>query len=709
MFDAAKKNPNRWLLCALLALVTAAVYAPVFQNNFINLDDPDYVMNNVHVRQGLTADTVRWAFGTLQTCNWHPLTWLSHALDYELFGLNPMGHHLVNVAWHVLDVVLLFMLLANLTGRRWPSAWVALLFGIHPMHVESVAWVSERKDLLSGFFFLLTLLAYARYAQSVTSDKGQVTSDKPPSNCHPPSSIFYLLALFCFALGLMSKPMLVTLPCILLLLDYWPLGRISGFKFQVSSFKLLLEKIPFFAVAAISCWVTFVAQAGSHAVVPVDAFPPAARLAHVPVAYGWYVSELFWPTKLSFYYLIRVAQPMGQVVGGCALLLLVTAVAVWRARTQPWLLVGWLWFLGMLVPVLGVMQVGDQAYADRYSYLPYVGLFIMLAWSVPALLAKWKFRQPVLWGGTILISIGCIILTLGQIRLWNNSITLYQRAIALDEDNVEAWDLIGLQYVNLGDLNQAVTCLREATRRDPMFQQAWTSLGRVLVMKEDYAGAVNAFQKALPYAEDQAMVQHFIGDAFMKGGQYVEAAASLQTSLELTPEQPEVYVQLGQCLALIRQPARAAAAFQNAIRLQPDNADAELGLATLLNDGGQMAEAISHYRRVLHLQADSVVALNNLAWLLATAADPALRNGGEAVRLAEQACKQTQYNQPFFIGTLAAAYAETGRFDEAVKTAQKACAVALAQGKKEVAANNERLLEKYQTGQAFHEAARTAP
>ena len=699
MVEIIHRRLLKWLVCVLLAIVTLAAYAPVAESHFISLDDMDYVLNNAPVRQGLSWSAVKWAFFSFHSSNWHPLTWLSHMLDCQLYGLNPAGHHLTNLAFHIANVLLLFLLLQNLTARLWPSAFVALLFAIHPMHVESVAWVSERKDVLSGFFFLLTLLAYARYVELARAQSRR-------------GWLVYGLALLLFVLGLMAKPMLVTLPCVLCLLDYWPLTRFQlPLKSQSLAVlrRLVVEKIPFFILTALSCWITFIAQVSGDSVRPAADFPLAARLAHIPAAYVWYVLKLFWPTDLSVFYTLHSGHSSGTVAAALFLLLVITLLAVGLARKLPCFPVGWLWFAGMLVPVAGFLQVGNQAYADRYSYLPYIGLFIILAWGLPALLEKWRPHKSVLLAGALIGSTACFKLTVDQVHLWNQGQTLFERAIALDEENQQAWSLLGLQFMSEGKVDKAIDCLRRATTINPRYYQAWHDLGCILSIKGDFAGAQNAFQMALQYTRNKVEIYNCLAALFMTAGRYPEAIANLERSLELSRDEPETHALLGQSLVSIQQPEKAAAEFRTAIRLQPDKADAHMGLAMILGGAGEDAEAIAHYRRVVELETNSVIALNNLAWLLATAADPHLRNGGEAVSLAEHACKLTEYKKAFFIGTLGAAYAEAGRFNDAVAAAQKAHDVALAQGQKEIAANNEHLLELFKSGRACHQEAKAAP
>jgi Tfp pilus assembly protein PilF len=699
MNKTVQAGAMKWFVCFVLALITLAAYASVARNGFINIDDTVYVTDNLHVQQGLSWSAIQWAFSSHYYAGyWHPLTWLSHMLDCQLYGLNPAGHHLTSLAFHIANTLLLFLLLQKMTGKLWPSAFVALLFAIHPMRVESVAWVSERKDVLSAFFFLLTLLAYARYVELTKIQS-------------PQSGRVYGLTLLLFALGLMAKPMLVTLPCVLCLLDYWPLGRLRlPFGSQPAAVlrRLVVEKVPFLVLSAIGCMVTILAQSQWHAVVPLKDFPVEARLAHVPVAYVWYVFELFWPANLSVYYRPQL-DPSEQVMGALALMAGGTWLVLWLRRNQPYLLVGWLWFLVMLLPVSGLIQAGNQPYANRFSYLPYIGLFIMLAWGLPALLTKWRYYKTFLLAGALLLAAACFNLTVAQVRLWKNSQTLLERAIALDENNYLAWHILGLEFTNQGNLDKAADCFRRATSIAPMFHQAWKSLGRVLCAKKEFDAAQSAYQMALLYAPNKTGIYNNLGDLFLATGQLEEAITNFQSALELEPDQPEICKKLGHAFTQNHEPDQAVIQFQNALRLQPDDAEAELGLAMILGSTGRNSEAINHYHKAINLDTNSLIALNNLSWLLATASDAGLRNGNEAVRLTEHACQLTQYKEAFLIGTLAAAYAESGRFNDAIATAQKARAAALAQGQKEIADANEQLLELYKSGRAFHQASKADP
>jgi Flp pilus assembly protein TadD len=703
-------NPTaqmQWLkygVCLLLVALTCAAYASVAHNAFIAFDDRDYVIANHNIQQGFSWGSIKWAFSTFHSNNWHPLTWLSHMLDCKFYALDPAGPHLTNVAFHVANTVLLFLLLQNVTSKIWRSAFVAMLFGLHPMHVESVAWVAERKDVLSTFFFLLTLLAYARYAELALKKK-------------PVRWGAYGLALLLFALGLMAKPMLVTLPGILCLLDLWPLKR---FMLPLKSeqkpvlYRLVVEKIPFILLSMLSCWVTFFVQKSTGAVIPAEQLPLGQRLEHLPFSYGWYMLKIFWPAHLSIFYPAKVNEPGLELLLASLLVLGATVLAFWRIRKEPYFFVGWFWFLGTLVPVIGIVQVGNQAYADRYTYIPYIGLFISLAWGVAELFAKWPAprRMAVLWTAGLLLMAACFWRTVVEVHYWRDGQALFKRAVALDPGNSMAWALLGLEYEAHGNNNQATDCMKQATTLDDHFNWAWHDLGHMLVIKGDYASAIHAFQMSLAYtlyAPFKKDIYNNLGDAYLMTGDYNGAISNYQNSLQFSANQPDIQIKLGQSFAHNNQPDQAIAAFQKAVVFQPDNTEAHLNLAILLESTGRDSEAIEQYQKIIELEPDAVIVLNNLAWLLATDSDARLRNGSEAISLAEHACELTHFQEPLFIGTLAAAYAEAGRFNEAVDSAGKARDVALAHGEQRIADQNRHLLELYKTGHPFHMDAQTRP
>ncbi|HXC36781.1 MAG TPA: tetratricopeptide repeat protein [Candidatus Acidoferrales bacterium] len=729
MTPAIRKSLLKYLVCSLLAGVTLAAFARVGRCSFIVLDDGAYVLDHSAVQQGLSLGAVKWAFSTFDCSNWHPLTWLSHIVDFQLYGLAPSGYHLTNLAFHIANTVLLFLLLEVLTSRLWPSAFAALLFGIHPMHVESVAWISERKDVLSGFFFMLTLIAYARYAQlsSTNRQSSAPKSDGGGSAIRSPQSrwLAYCLALFFCALGLMSKPMLVTLPFVLLMLDLWPLQRFDSFTApnqseSRSTFsarrsaaktgqRLLVEKIPFLVLSAASCCLTWLAQNAGGAIKMASKYPLAERLGQVPVSYAWYLLKCFWPVDLSIFNPLRVGGSSHLLTLTATLLLLApTLFAVAGARKYGYFLVGWLWFIGMLVPVIGLVQVGSAAYADRYTYLPYIGLFLIIAWGVPELLAKAPCRRLILGAGFGLVTVGCLLQTVREVGYWRNGIVLFSRAVALDPQNEFAWAMLGSEYSWHGDDSKAQDCIQRALTLNPRLGPAWHYLGRILIRKNDLPGAEQAFRSSLEntsLASERIDLFSGLGNVLATEGKDGDAAAAYRSSLELSPDQPGIQTKLGRLLFHDRKFDQAAVAFENAIRLKPDDDEAHFSLGLILQGKGRDSEAIAQYRRVVEVSPNSVAALNNLAWLLAADSDPALRNGTQAVALAEHACQLNRYQVAQVVGTLAAAYAEAGRFDDAVAAAQKAHDIALTAGDNQLTARNAKLMELYKAHKAFHMGA----
>jgi tetratricopeptide (TPR) repeat protein len=790
----AGRNKPVVFVCLLLALMTVAVYWPVAKQGFINFDDPDYVSGNPRVQAGLTLASVQWAFTSVHSSNWHPLTWLSHMLDCQLYGLKPAGHHLANLLFHVANSLLLFGLLQRLTRALWRSAFVAALFALHPLHVESVAWVSERKDVLSGFFFMLTLWAYACYAEcgrkkkeggrqneesGLTQHATRITHHASRITHH--ASLFYLLALGCFALGLMSKPMLVTLPFVLLLLDCWPLGR-----FQLSNAspplstpeqrstlkRLAVEKIPFFALSALSCVVTFLVQRACGAVVPLESAPFELRLANALLAYARYLGKTLWPAKLAIFYpCIPLSLDSGQVMGALLLLLIATVAVVLAAKQQPCLLIGWLWFLGTLVPVIGLVQVGKQALADRYTYLPHIGLFILIAWAAAAVVARLKWPRWLSLAAAGLVVVGCGILTSRQLSYWRDTKSLFQHAIAVTSGNFVAYAVLGNVLVEEGKLPEAIEQCRRALDISPDYPEAHNILGNIYAKQEKYDEASANFRAAAEADPTYAAPRVGLGDVLVKQGKFAEAEAECRAALRLEPlhlpamfslatalhhqgkldEAAEYYRRilalnpnlfpphrfLGNILVAQGKPdeaipqfrlalkirpadadthtvlgvvlleknriAEAATQFSEAARLQPANAIANYHLALIHQARKETRAAIACFRKALQAQPDWPESLNNLAWILAANPDPALRNGPEAVALAERACKLTGYQEPLLVGTLAAAHAEAGQFTEAVNFAETARTLALAAGQKEVAQKNLELLELYRSGRAYHE------
>jgi Flp pilus assembly protein TadD len=484
-----------------LAVSTLLVFWQVRNFDFINYDDSVYVYENPHVLNGLTADAVWWAFTTGQASNWHPLTWLSLMLDCQLFGTAPGRMHLVNLFLHLANTLLLFTVLKKMTGALWPSAFVAAAFALHPLHVESVAWIAERKDVLSTFFWILTMWTYLRYVKQ-------------------PSATRYLLVLLVFAFGLMAKPMLVTLPFVLLLLDYWPFQR-------KISWRLLVEKIPFFVLAVISSVITFLVQRSSGAVSNIDVLSLNNRIANAFLSYTQYIGKMFWPSNLAIFYPLNISGniPFRQVAI-CALLLLGISLFVVRlGRNQKYLILGWFWFVAALIPVIGIVQVGQQAYADRYTYIPYIGLFIMLAWGLPQLLSKWPQRKIVLG-----LSMVIILTTLGicahrQTSYWKNSFTLFSHANQVTQNNWLAHYDLGLAYGNLGRLPQAMEAFSQAIRINPNYARAHYNLGVAYGRLGRWPEAIDAFSLAIRVKPDYAEAHNNLGNAYLATGDKNSAMA----------------------------------------------------------------------------------------------------------------------------------------------------------------------------------------
>jgi len=640
------KDPAAWWICAALVLAIAAAYWPVGYFAFTLYDDGTYVSFNPHVLNGFNWSGVVWAFDCFYASNWHPLTWVSLMLDAQIYGSNAGGYHLTNLVFHAANTVLLFLWLRRLTGFLWRSALVAALFGLHPLHVESVAWVAERKDVLSTFFLMLSLMAYTRYAQRrVTGDKGQVTSGRPvvPSLVTRHSSLFYWLSLFCFALGLLSKPMVVTLPFVLLLLDYWPLQRMQNAECRMQNFiRLVVEKIPFLVLSAGSCVVTFLAQHSSKAMMSVTMLPVGARIENALIAYASYLEKMLWPEKLAACYPLLYSPVIpidsDNTIVAASVLLLISCMVLIFWRQKSYLVTGWLWYLGMLVPVIGLVQVGSQAMADRYTYVPLIGIFIAIVWLVAETSIQWPSRRLVLATLSVAMLAACWKLTAAQVRVWQNSETLARHALAVTDNNVPMQDLLGYALLDQGKISEA---------------------------DQHFAEAVRIWPEYVPLQLDLAL-------ALVAQAKYAETIETCRTALKFEPRNPKIHYLMGKALA----------------------------------EEGKFEEAMDEYKVVLQIDPKQIYALNDLAWLLATAPVVSLRNGSEAVRLAEQACRFSRYKVTMYVGTLGAAYAEAGRFDDAIKTAKNAIALAKDAKNYGLASKNRELLELYQHHQSYHESTR---
>ena len=641
------------LTALLLALTTLVVFLPAGGFRFVNFDDTDYITENPVVKHGLTPAGVAWAFTGYHVSNWHPVTWLSHMADCSLFGLNAGAHHFVNVLFHAANAALLFVLLWRLTQRLWPSALVAALFAWHPLHVESVAWISERKDVLSTFFALLAMLSYAKYAQE---------------NCRRS----FWFALIFFALGLMSKPMLVTLPFVLLLLDYWPLGRLRDAECGMRNFqRLVVEKIPFLALAAVSCVLTFLAQRSGESVVALDSVSLGYRLENAPLAAAGYVQKIFWPAGLCAIYPLPDKIPALPVALSVAVLLLISAAA-WRWRgSRPYFITGWLWFLGTLVPVIGLVQVGGQAMADRYTYLPAIGFFIALVFLGNDFAGRLQMPKIIRFGFAGLVSLACILATENQLQFWRDSETLFRRAIAVTENNDIALINLGVALDVQGRFDEALAVYHQAERSGSRHFEVHNNLGNVLGLLGRHAEALAEYREAIRHRPDNPKFHNGAGTELAALGRWDEALAEFSEAAALNPNYAAPHVEAAKVLFKLGRDAEGLDEFQAAVRIEPDNYKT---LAT-----------VAHY--------------------LAANENAAARNGQAALALARQADELSGHEQPVVLDFLGMAFAANGDFSNAVNCAQNALVLATAAQMPSAGAMQLRL-ELYQQNRPWRESFR---
>ena len=522
-------------ICLALAAITLLVYLPMLWHGFVNYDDPDYITGNPHVQAGLTWPGIVWAFQSGEASNWHPLTWISHMADWQLFGKHAAGHHLVNLLFHTANALLLFILLNRLTGTLWRSAFVAALFAWHPLHVESVAWAAERKDVLSAFFWMLTLLAYVRYA-----GLSKVHSQK--------SKVFYLLALAMFACGLMSKPMVVTLPFVLLLLDFWPLGRITNHESRITNLsRLVLEKLPFFALTAASCVITYTVQRG--ALWSATSLPLPFRLENAVMSYGRYLSKMFWPVDLALIYPYPHHWPLAAVITVTALLAMWSVLFLWWARRFPYLAVGWFWYLGTLVPAIGLVQAGVQSMADRYTYLPSIGLFIIVAWGLNDLLNSHPQRTMITAAAGGLALIGCLAVTSIQLNYWRDSVAIFLHTVQATTDNYAADDCLGKALEENGRLDDAAKFYALCVQTQPDYPMGQFDLGLILLQHGKSDEASNHLATAAQLVPNNPVIQFDFGTYLLQHGKPDEAATYFKAALAAKPDFPEAKASLAAALA----------------------------------------------------------------------------------------------------------------------------------------------------------------
>lgn len=638
-------NQRHFLICILLATITFAVYLPVRNYEFLHYDDNGYVTENAEVKQGLNWQGIKWAFTTGCASNWHPLTWLSLMLDCELFraaslpeGVKPGPMHIVNVLFHVVNTILLFLVMARMTKGVWQSAFIAGLFALHPLHVESVAWIAERKDVLSTLFWLLTMLAYTRYVER-------------------PSAGRYIVTLVLFAMGLLAKPMLVTLPFVLLLLDYWPLQQIREQRVvedgrQRASLKwLIIEKIPLIVLSIASSVITFIVQRQGGAVIESKQLLFNDRIINAIVSYVSYIGKMLWPARLAVFYPYQVNRtPAGEAVICAAILILITIAVVRFGRRRKYMLVGWLWYLGTLVPVIGIVQVGAQAMADRYTYIPLIGIFVIIAFSAAELLPKASSRKIILGVLAGVCLAACAVVTSHQLKYWKDSLSLFEHALDVTEGNyvmhnnyanalnqlgrrneaaahlVEALRLapnsieILYNYGNIlremGKTDQAIEQFKIAIKLKPDDKLSYYGLGLALAAKGDYEGAIQQYRIYAGTAVDLADIHQGLAAELIKEGKVDDAVNQFQQAMIAKPDSTEVLSNFGYALAQSGKPKEAIEYYDKVLAKDPNNVITHGRLALALASVGRIDEAVEHCRIVLAARPDDFEMHANLGMLL---------------------------------------------------------------------------------------------
>jgi tetratricopeptide (TPR) repeat protein len=595
-----RRPAARTIVSLALIAATLTAYHGVLRADFV-YDDDQYLLERAHLLDGLTLKNLGWAFTTFHASNWHPLAWVSHLIDLSLFGTEPAGHHATSLVLHLLNTVLLLRLLVRLTGALGRSAFVAWLFALHPLHVESVAWVAERKDVLSAAFFLLALEAYRRYVGR-------------------PGPARYLAVALLFCLGLLSKPMVVTLPFVLLLLDWWPLGRLGpglpgNGAARGRGGRLLLEKVPLLLLSVASGLVTVAAQRSGRSLIDLEHLSLPARLVNATISYVRYLGETFLPAGLAVSYPLRsTGYPVWQFPAALLLLLTLTATALWSARRHPWLATGWLWYVVMLFPVIGLIQVGLQSHADRYTYLPLVGFLLALLWEAEARAGAWAVPRRT-GAAAAAVALLALLLTLRQVGHWRDQRALFTHAREVTGENAFAAINIAVQARREGRLDEAIALYREALRVSPGFFEATYGLGNVLVLQGAVDAGIAHYRAALRIRPGVAEVWFNLGAAEAQQGRREEAVAAYRMALSLKPELVDGHMNLGNALSDLGRPQEALSAYAEALRLAPGRSDVYFNRGLALERTGRWQEATRDYREALRLSPDYASARQGLARL----------------------------------------------------------------------------------------------
>ena len=599
----------KMMISLLLILAIIVAYGQVKNFDFVGYDDQDYVTENSHVQKGLTVEGIIWAFTTFHSANWHPLTWLSHMLDCELYGLNPMGHHWTNLIFHMVTTIILFLVLERMTGAIWRSAFVAALFALHPLHVESVAWVSERKDVLSAFFGFLTIAAYYRYVKA-TDFKN------------------YALVIVFLSLGLMAKPMLVTFPFVLLLLDFWPLKRFhfnNDYLFQSERtthygskgiYRLILEKIPLFIPVVISCVLTFLAQKSEGAVQALGSLSLINRIANALVSYVNYVLKMFWPSKLAvFYPHPGNTLPAWQIFGSALLITCTCFLAIRAAKKYPYIVVGLFWYLGTLVPVIGLVQVGEQAMADRYTYIPLIGLFIIVAWGVSDLFRKWHYQKIYSGVFAMIILSALTARTFFQVGHWKNGVTLFEHAIKVTENNYKAHNNLAAALEPL-DLDRAIFHYKEALKIYPKYVLALNNIGISLYNKGNYDEAVSYFTKVLKIDPQKIDARMDMANLFFLQAKPEKAILQYKEILKTDSENAKAHYNLAYILSAQKKIDQAEYHYKETLKINPKHEKAHYNLGNIMLKQGKLKEAFTHFADAIKIKPDYIQAYNKIGLIL---------------------------------------------------------------------------------------------
>ena len=652
------------LISAALVVTTLVAYEPIRHNNFVHYDDNAYITENPNVIGGITRTSIVWAFTKPYAANWHPLTWLSHMLDCEIYGLNPQGHHITSVLIHIINCVLLFIVLYKTTRAMWPSAFVAAIFALHPLHVDSVAWAAERKDVLSGLFWMLTMLAYVYYTER-------------------PNFKRYAFVLAVFLMGLMSKPMLVTLPFALILLDWWPLNRIARHRNdtlpvhtnrrttridypKVSLLHLVAEKIPLFVLSVISSVATVIAQKSGGTIATLEYFPMDSRVGNAFISYIGYILKTLWPNRLAVLYpQIRTSFSDATVVVCMLLFVLISIFMLYAGRRRKYIAVGWLWYVGTLVPVIGIVQVGIQAMANRYMYMPMLGLLIIIAWAVKELI-DWRphLRTVAAVSATIVLSLA-VILTRMQVKHWQNDMTLCEYTLKVTKNNALIENNYGGAFIEAKRFDEAALHFKKSLLIIPVYADARNNLGKVYLKQEKFSEAVACFNEVLRQNGDSTQTHYCLAVALNAQGKYNDAVKHFAAVLSLDPKYPSARDKMGFALIAANRPNEAIACFNELLRQNRDSAEAHYNLAIALGMQKKYDEAIEHLAKVLQLNPAYPEAHNKMGLALM-----AVGKNDEAIKYLNEGLKINKDQETY--ANLGSAYIQVGKYDLAIENLTKA-------------------------------------